>query len=128
MCLFYTGAAWQYSRLLCSEFHARVKRLISAIWLSSSPVQIENRFTRRPLLLITTRLLQPNPDILRTSNIHTLLQLVHVIHVASGGQICVIFSAVSLSFSPGLPLIYKVILMLNTFRYGAESCESVDLI
>ncbi len=36
MCLFYTGAAWQkpphdvYSRLLCSEFHARMKRISRA--------------------------------------------------------------------------------------------------
>ncbi len=93
---------------------------ITTIWLSIKPVHIEPRFTCRPVLFITTRLLQPDPD---TSIIQTLLQLVHVIHVVSGGQICVFLSAVSLSFSPVLRLIYKVILTLNTFRYGAESCE-----
>ncbi len=100
-----------------------------AIWLSRSPVQIQRRFTCRPVPFITTRLLQPDPH---TSIIQTLLQLdhvvhvvqlVHVVHVVNGGQICVFLSAVSPSFSPVLHLIYKVILTLNTFRYGAESCE-----
>jgi len=60
-----------------------------------------------------------------TSIIHTLIQVVHVIN---GCQICVILSAESLSFSPGLVHVYKVILTLNTFRYGAESCERERLI
>ncbi len=99
--------------------------IICALWLSRSPFQIQRRFTCRPVPFITTRLLQPDPH---SSILHSLLQLVHVVHVVSGGQICVFLSAVSLSFSPVLLLIYKVILTLNTFRYGAESCEREALL
>ncbi len=51
-----------------------------------------------------------NPGWTIVTPINCVNQHVHFLHVINGGQISVILSAVSLSFSPGQRLIHKVIL------------------
>ncbi len=91
-----------------------ILRLISS-WLSWSPAAIlrlissvEVRVTQRPNPCV----LQSNPDTVSTA-VHSLYGLFYVIlflYVIDSDQICVFLSAVSLSFSPALLLIHKVIL------------------
>ncbi len=68
-------------------------------------------------------IIQSNPGWTIVTPINCVNQSVHFLHVINGDQISVMLSAVSLSFSPGLILIHKVILTGWCQRWHCE--ESV---
>ncbi len=72
-------------------------------------------------------IIQSNPGWTIVTPINCVNQSVHFLHVINGGQISVILSAVSLSFSPGQRLIHKVILTGRCWCYQCGRKKGVTI-
>ncbi len=99
-------------------FHINTVSISTWLWLSPVSIlrlisSVEVRVTQRP----NPRVLQPNPDMSRCT-VYDLVYVILFLYVIDSDQICVFLSAVSLSFSPVLVLIHKVILTRRWTDHG----------